>query len=58
MCIRDSFYRATTARTLPGSGLGLAIVEQIAHLHQGVATLRPRVGGGTSARIELPVTPA
>jgi two-component system sensor histidine kinase MprB len=49
----DRFYRATTARTLPGSGLGLAIVEQIAHLHGGVVTLRPRVGGGTVARLEL-----
>jgi two-component system sensor histidine kinase MprB len=50
----DRFYRATTARTLPGSGLGLAIVEQIAQLHDGVITLRPRVGGGTIARLELP----
>ena len=52
----DRFYRATNARTLPGSGLGLAIVEQIAKLHDGVITLRPRLGGGTAARLEL--TPA
>ena len=52
----DRFYRATTARTLPGSGLGLAIVEQIAQLHDGTATLGPRVGGGTVARLTLPVT--
>ena len=54
----DRFYRATTARTLPGSGLGLAIVEQIAHLHDGVITLTPRLGGGTTARLELPTTNA
>jgi two-component system sensor histidine kinase MprB len=54
----DRFYRATTARTQPGSGLGLAIVEQIAQLHDGVITLRPRVGGGTVARLELPAAGA
>jgi two-component system, OmpR family, sensor histidine kinase MprB len=54
----DRFYRATTARTAPGSGLGLAIVEQIAQLHDGVITLSPRLGGGTTARLELPTTNA
>jgi two-component system sensor histidine kinase MprB len=49
----DRFYRATTARTLPGSGLGLAIVEQIAQLHGGTITLKPRPGGGTVAQLEL-----
>lgn len=49
----DRFYRATTARTLPGSGLGLAIVEQIAQMHGGTITLRPRDGSGTTARLEL-----
>ena len=54
----DRFYRATTARTLPGSGLGLAIVEQIAQLHGGTITLKPRPGGGTVARLELPAAGA
>ena len=54
----DRFYRATTARTLPGSGLGLAIVEQIAQLHDGMITLRPRLGRGTVARLELPASNA
>ena len=54
----DRFYRATAALTLPGSGLGLAIVEQIAQLHDGVITLRPRLGGGTVARLELPAAVA
>jgi two-component system, OmpR family, sensor histidine kinase MprB len=49
----DRFYRATTARTLPGSGLGLSIVEQIAKMHGGTITLRPRTGNGTIARLTL-----
>jgi len=54
----DRFYRATAARTLPGSGLGLAIVEQIARLHDGAIALRPRLGGGTVARLDLPASTA
>jgi two-component system sensor histidine kinase MprB len=52
----DRFYRATTARTLPGSGLGLSIVAQIAVLHGGSVALEARAGGGTIARLTLPVT--
>ena len=51
----DRFYRATTARTLPGSGLGLSIVAQIAVLHGGSVALDARDGGGTVARLTLPV---
>jgi two-component system sensor histidine kinase MprB len=52
----DRFYRATSARTRPGSGLGLSIVSQIATLHGGSVTLEPREGGGTVARLSLPVS--
>lgn len=52
----DRFYRAATARTLPGSGLGLSIVAQIAVLHGGSVALDARDGGGTVARLTLPVT--
>ena len=51
----DRFYRSTNARTLPGSGLGLSIVAQIAALHGGQVALDARDGGGTIARLELPV---
>jgi two-component system sensor histidine kinase MprB len=51
----DRFYRATTARSQPGSGLGLSIVDQIARMHGGTAELLPRPGGGTIARLTLPV---
>jgi two-component system, OmpR family, sensor histidine kinase MprB len=52
----DRFYRATNARTLPGSGLGLSIVAQIAVLHGGSVVLDEREGGGTVARLTLPVS--
>jgi two-component system sensor histidine kinase MprB len=52
----NRFYRADNARTRPGSGLGLSIVAQIAEAHGATVTLRPRPGGGTIARFELPTT--
>ena len=52
----DRFYRADNARTRPGSGLGLSIVAQIAEAHNATVTIRPRPGGGTIARFELPST--
>jgi two-component system sensor histidine kinase MprB len=48
------FYRADNARTRPGSGLGLSIVAQIAEAHRATVSVRPRAGGGTIARFELP----
>jgi two-component system sensor histidine kinase MprB len=50
----DRFYRADSARTRAGSGLGLSIVAQIAAAHRATVALRPRPGGGTIARFELP----
>lgn len=54
----DRFYRAVAARSRPGSGLGLAIVRQIAELHGGTVELLAREGGGTIARLTLPVSAA
>ena len=54
----DRFYRATDARGKPGSGLGLAIVRQIVAAHDGTVTIEPAPGGGTVARVELPVVHA
>ncbi len=51
----DRFYRATAARSQPGSGLGLSIVRQIAEMHGGTIELLERDGGGTVARLRLPL---
>jgi two-component system sensor histidine kinase MprB len=53
----DRFYRAAAARSQPGSGLGLSIVSQIVALHGGTVEVLERAGGGTVARLSLPVTP-
>jgi PAS domain S-box-containing protein len=38
----------------PGTGVGLALVAQIASLHDGLAWVEDRVGGGASFRVLLP----
>ncbi len=40
-----------------GSGLGLPISQKIVHEHGGSLRLEPAPGGGTLARVELPLTP-
>ena len=44
-------------RTEGGTGLGLSIVHGIVERHGGRIHLDSRIGKGTSARLELPVTP-
>jgi signal transduction histidine kinase len=51
--IFEAGVRLTDAR--PGSGLGLAIVDRIARLHAGTFELLPRDGGGTIARVAIPL---
>ena len=57
--LKQPFTRASAARTnaagVAGAGLGLAIVDRIARLHGGTFDLLPRDGGGTVARVTLPV---
>ncbi len=57
--LKRPFTRASAARTradgAAGAGLGLAIVDRIARLHGGTFDLLPREGGGTIARVTLPV---
>ncbi len=59
--LKQPFTRASAARTdasgVAGAGLGLAIVERIARLHGGTFELLPRDGGGTVARVTIPVAP-
>ncbi len=44
----------TTKGEGKGTGLGLVIANEIAKHHQGRFVIRPREGGGTEARLELP----
>ncbi len=54
--LKRPFTRGEAARTgAAGAGLGLAIVERIARMHGGTFDLRLREGGGTLARVTLPV---
>jgi len=54
--LKQPFTRASAARTnAGGAGLGLAIVDRIARMHGGTFDLLPRDGGGTIARVALPI---
>jgi two-component system, OmpR family, osmolarity sensor histidine kinase EnvZ len=60
--LKQPFTRAGESRArddgAAGAGLGLAIVDRIARLHGGSFDLLPRDGGGTIARVVLPVAAA
>ena len=57
--LKQPFTRSSEARArgdgAAGAGLGLAIVDRIARLHGGRLDLLPRDGGGTVARVRLPL---
>ena len=57
--LKQPFTRASAARArddgAAGAGLGLAIVDRIARMHGGTFDLLPREGGGTIARVTLPL---
>ena len=57
--LKQPFTRAMASRAradgAAGAGLGLAIVDRIARLHGGSFDLLPRDGGGTVARVALPI---
>lgn len=57
--LKQPFTRAADSRAradgAAGAGLGLAIVERIARMHGGTLDLVARPGGGTVARVRLPL---
>ena len=57
--LKQPFTRANAARSnadgVAGAGLGLAIVDRIARLHGGRFDLLTRDGGGTIARVSIPL---
>ncbi len=57
--LKQPFTRASAARAnaagVAGAGLGLAIVDRVARLHGGTLDLLPRDGGGTIARVSIPL---
>ena len=54
--LKQPFVRGDHARGgAMGAGLGLAIVERLAKWHGGSFDLLPRSGGGTVARVRLPL---
>ncbi len=54
--LKEPFVRGDQARGgAMGAGLGLALVERLVQWHGGSFDLLPRSGGGTVARLRLPV---
>lgn len=53
----ERFYRSTepALARLPGTGLGLSIVRGLVEVLGGTVRLDPAVGGGTAARLDLPL---
>jgi two-component system osmolarity sensor histidine kinase EnvZ len=51
------FHRleGSRSRRTGGSGLGLAIVRQLCNVHGWDIRLLPRTGGGTEARLRIPL---
>ncbi|MBF0306021.1 MAG: HAMP domain-containing protein [Alphaproteobacteria bacterium] len=55
--VADRVFEPFFTTRAKGTGLGLAIVQRILRAHGGTVELMPRQGGGTDARLVLPVTP-
>lgn len=54
----ERLFKAFYTTKKAGTGLGLAIVQRLMLLQEGSIVLMPREGGGTIARIELPLAAA
>jgi PAS domain S-box-containing protein len=54
----ELLFQAFHTTKTSGTGLGLAIVRRLLSLQGGTVLLKPRDGGGTIARVTLPLTSA
>lgn len=52
---QERVFEPFFTRKPEGTGLGLPVVQKIADLHEGLIELLPRDGGGTEARLRLPI---
>ena len=55
---RERLFRPFFTTKERGTGLGLALAKQVADAHGGTLALSDREGGGTVARLVVPVRPA
>ena len=55
--IFERFWRADQARhSGGGTGLGLSIAQAIAHSHQGIITVKSKLGHGSCFQVSLPIS--
>ncbi|MGA9049081.1 MAG: sensor histidine kinase KdpD [Dehalococcoidia bacterium] len=52
----DKFYRVQSPDNVTGTGLGLSICKGIVEAHGGTITAENRPGGGTTIRLNLPLS--
>jgi signal transduction histidine kinase len=55
--VRDRVFEPFFTTRTSGTGLGLAIVKRLIELQDGTITLEDRPGGGTIARVMIPIAP-
>ncbi|TGD83091.1 sensor histidine kinase [Hymenobacter wooponensis] len=53
--VRQTFFRATNARSFGGFGVGLALAEKIITLHGGYLEIESELHKGTTMRVVLPL---
>ncbi len=54
--IFEVFYRGETAKQVSGTGIGLATVRKITRLYNGDAWVETTPGGGSTFRLEFPIS--
>lgn len=52
--IRETFFRATNARSFPGTGIGLALADRIIRLHGGALSIKSELNFGTDVMVTFP----